>query len=424
VFWDTAEIKVKAGDGGDGRTSFLHEKFREKGGPDGGDGGRGGDVILEAKAGETTLSYFRTRRELKAEAGEDGKRRKQHGRSGEDLVVQVPSGTVVKDSSGEELADLTEPGSRFQAAKGGRGGFGNAHFISSTRQTPEVAEVGEPGEERALTLELKLIADVGLVGLPNAGKSTLLARITAAKPKIAPYPFTTIVPNLGVVEERGFHFIVSDIPGLIEGASEGRGLGHEFLRHVQRTKLLVHLIDGTTADPAGDYRTVRAELKKFDSRLSSKPELVVINKVDQPGAAEVKVGKQVDARISAATGEGVSELLGMIAERLQQISKEEKASEKVATTKIVRRHRAEDDPDLFLVQKESVGWRVTGGKVEEFARRMDLSLRPAQTRMRDIMTKLGVTRELARQGAKDGDPVHIGKQSLPLRAPTGRRPKS
>lgn len=418
MFWDTAEVHVKAGKGGDGRSSFLHEKYREKGGPDGGNGGHGGSVVFEAQPGETTLSYFRSHRRLEAERGEDGKRRKQHGRSGEDLIVQVPAGTIVKTDSGEVLADLDLPGERYRVAGGGRGGFGNAHFISSTRQTPELAEVGQPGDEYKIELELKLIADVGVVGLPNAGKSTLLSRITAAKPKIADYPFTTTVPNLGVVEERGFHFVVCDIPGLIEGASEGRGLGHEFLRHVERSRILVHLVDATSPDPKADYRTVRDELEKFNPALAKKPELVVLSKIDLADASKVRLGKKIDTRISAVTGEGVSELLGSIAERLSKLGPVELST---PDPDRVRRYTPESDPALFQVERDGAGWRVTGGKVEEFARRMKLSEKAAQFRMRDILSRLGVTRELMRQGAKEGEAVKIGGQTIPFREPRKRR---
>lgn len=417
MFWDTAQIHVKAGKGGDGRSSFLHEKYREKGGPDGGNGGHGGSVVFEAQSGETTLSYFRSHRRLEAERGEDGKRRRQHGRSGEDLIVEVPAGTVVKTESGEVLADLDEPGERYRVARGGRGGFGNAHFISSTRQTPELAEVGQSGDEYRIDLELKLIADVGVVGLPNAGKSTLLSRITAAKPKIADYPFTTTVPNLGVVEERGFHFVVCDIPGLIEGASEGRGLGHEFLRHVERSRILIHLVDATSPDPATDYRTIRGELTKFNPALAEKPELVVLNKIDVADASKVKLGKKIDAKISAATGEGVSDLLSLVAERLSKLGPAPVAEPE----RTVRRYTPKSDPSLFLVEPEGAGWRVTGGKIEEFARRMKLSDKAAQFRMRDILNRLGVTRELMRLGAKEGDSVKVGKQSIQFREPRGRR---
>lgn len=414
MFWDTAEVKVAAGRGGDGLVSFLHEKYREHGGPDGGDGGHGGSIHLIAKPGETTLSYFRAHRLLTAERGENGKHRHQHGKSGQDLEVEIPAGTIIRDHDGKILADLSEGGQRFRAARGGRGGFGNAHFTSSRRQTPDVSELGEAGEGRTLSLELKLIADVGLVGAPNAGKSTLLSIITAAKPKIAAYPFTTTVPGLGVVERGGFHFVVCDIPGLIEGASEGKGLGHEFLRHVERSRLLLHLIDGSAPDPAATYRQIRAELKKHDPELMGKPELIVINKTDQPAAREVKIGKKIDYRISAATGEGVDELLRGVAERLARLPAAEPLTEPEPS---IRRYSAADDPKLFLVEREGEGWRVTGGQIERFARRLDLSGEAAQRRFRDILERRGVTREIVRLGGKSGEMVLIGDQSVTFRSP-------
>ena len=418
MFWDTAEVKFRAGQGGDGLVSFLREKYREKGGPDGGDGGHGASIYLEARTGESTLSYFRAHRSLRAPDGERGRGRHQHGKSGSDVTYPVPVGTIIKEGD-QVLTDLDQPGERYRVARGGRGGFGNAHFTASSRQIPEVAELGDPGQERSLTLELKLIADVALIGLPNAGKSTLLARITHAKPKIAAYPFTTTVPGLGVVEERGFHFVVCDIPGLIEGAHQGKGLGHEFLRHVERSRLLVHLLDGTSQDPKRDYTQIRSELEKFNPKLPGKPELLVINKIDQPEARGVKVPRRkVDYFISAATGEGTSELLGGIAARLAQLpppgSFEEPRPKR-------RRYTPASDPRLYLVAREGEAWRVTGGNIEKFARRLDLSNGAAQVRLRDIMARTGVLRELTRQGAAEGERVKIGEQSLEFRLPRLKR---
>ncbi len=301
----------------------MHEKFREFGGPDGGDGGQGGDVIFEADESLNTLYYFKTHHKLIAENGEAGKARKSHGRNGENLIIKVPSGTVIIDEeTGQVLGDLSE-NPRLVIAKGGEGGFGNAHFISSTRQSPEVAELGEPGEEKNLILELKMIANVGLVGLPNVGKSTLLSVISAAKPKIADYEFTTLIPNLGVVEEGKFGvekgFIVADIPGLIEGASQGKGLGDEFLRHIERTEVLVHLLDATHSDLAKDYATIQKELKFYKVDIAGKPQIVAINKTEviPPEELAEKISKlkkvlgkgNEPIEISAATHKNLDQLL-------------------------------------------------------------------------------------------------------------------
>src|SRR5438067_8540365 len=292
MFLDEATIRARAGSGGSGAVSFRHEKHVPRGGPDGGDGGRGGSVILVAEPGLTTLVDFRHHRDFRAGRGGDGSGNQRAGKNGEDVEVPVPVGTTVTDAeTGEQVADLVHPGQRANLARGGRGGRGNMHFATSVQQTPRFAEKGEPGEERLLRLDLKLLADVGLIGFPNVGKSTLISRISAAKPKIADYPFTTLVPNLGVVSvDTGRSFVVADIPGLIEGAHQGAGLGHQFLRHVERTRLLVHLLDvsGTTGrDPWEDYRIIRAELAAYSSRLAELPELVALNKTDIPDAQAV-----------------------------------------------------------------------------------------------------------------------------------------
>src|SRR5882757_6159100 len=272
-FIDTVTIDVIAGDGGDGKLSFRHEKFIDKGGPDGGDGGQGGDVVLVASRNENSLAIFRYKKEVKAPSGQPGDTTRKRGRSAADLLVPVPVGTMATNGEGEVIADLTHDGQQAVIAKGGRGGYGNAHFVSSTRQTPKFAEKGEPRETLQAKLELKMIADVGLIGLPNAGKSTLLGRISNAKPEIADYPFTTITPNLGVVDiDEGTTVLMADIPGLIEGASEGKGLGHEFLRHVERTAVLIHLIDAYQPDITNAYNTIRAELKAHDPALAKRPE--------------------------------------------------------------------------------------------------------------------------------------------------------
>src|SRR5690348_11981581 len=332
MFLDRVKIWVRAGDGGDGAATFRKEAHVPRGGPDGGDGGRGGSVYLNVDAGQTTLRDFQYKHHFKASAGGRGERARRHGKAGDDLILDVPPGTaVLDDASGALLADLVATGQQAMVARGGRGGLGNTHFKSSTHQAPKHAQKGEPGEERALRLELRLIADIGLVGLPNAGKSTLLAALTAARPKIADYPFTTLEPNLGVpdlasaadpTEER--RVTIADVPGLIEGASSGAGLGHAFLRHVERTRILLHLVDGSGRDPEWDHDVIREELEAHDPALLEKPVLVVFNKIDRPAAADAwpafrraraAAGQPVVA-ISAADGTGLSELRAAVAELL------------------------------------------------------------------------------------------------------------
>jgi len=326
VFFDEAKINVKAGDGGDGCVSFRREKYVPLGGPNGGDGGKGGNVYLAANPHLNTLIGFKRRVHFKAKRGGHGKGKGQKGRQGDDVLVEVPPGTVVRDAgTGEFVADLMEEGQRALVAQGGQGGRGNAAFATSTNQAPRIAERGAPGQERWLYLELKLIADVGIVGVPNAGKSTLLSAVSAARPKIAAYPFTTLEPNLGVVALGDYtSFVMADIPGLIEGAHAGAGLGHEFLRHIERTRMIIHLLDGASADPLGDYESINEELALFDSELARKPQLVVLNKMDLPQAQELwsSVGQAMKAQgqgamsISAVTGEGIKEMLRTVAEML------------------------------------------------------------------------------------------------------------
>lgn len=334
---DRVEIYVRGGDGGNGAVSFRREKFVPHGGPDGGDGGDGGSVFLEANGRKSTLSDLRLQRRYRAGRGGHGKGKNQRGRKGEDLVIKVPRGTVVRcKDTGEVLADLTEEGARVLVARGGRGGWGNAHFATSTNRTPRIAQKGGVGEGRWLVLDLKLIADVGLVGKPNVGKSTLLSRVSAARPKIADYPFTTTEPVLGVVE-LGYHsFVLADIPGLIEGAHAGRGLGYEFLRHIERTRVLIHLLDGNAVDPASDLEEIARELQLFNPELLKKPQLVVVNKIDLPSVRErlpqLKEGLDRQDRplffISALTGEGIPELLARVSNLLSQAQEQSKQPEK------------------------------------------------------------------------------------------------
>jgi GTP-binding protein len=333
--FDRAEIKVEAGDGGDGAVSFRREKGVPFGGPDGGDGGDGGDVIIMVEPAVTSLKMFRQRRYYRAAKGKNGGNKKKHGKKGENLLLTVPVGTVVSHKSqigGNALiADLEQPGQQAVVAKGGKGGFGNAHFATSTNQAPRIAEKGGEGEENDLILELKLIADVGLIGYPNVGKSTLLAAVSAARPKIASYPFTTLEPILGVVEVGQRSFVLAEIPGLIDGAHLGRGLGHDFLRHIVRTKMLIHLVDGSSPSPAEDMARVNTELSLFDSALAQKPQLVVVNKIDLPQVrarlAEIEgsftgAGTEVFF-VSAATGEGIPELMTETMNILQSAPKPE-----------------------------------------------------------------------------------------------------
>ena len=325
-FVDEVSIYVKAGDGGDGAVAWRREKFIPRGGPAGGDGGNGGDVVLTVDTGLSTLLDYRYVREHKARSGEKGSGSDMNGRNGEDLVLRVPPGTVVKDASGETVADLKE-GDRFVLAKGGKGGLGNMNFATSTNQAPRFAEDGTPGEEKDVVLELKLLADVGIVGYPNAGKSTLISRISRARPKIADYPFTTLVPNLGVVGWRGKSFVVADIPGLIEGAHAGAGLGHQFLRHVERCRVLVHLVEGAHPDPdrspKKDREAIDRELALYSKELARKPQIVSVTKVDVPEARQAgeKLQKLLARRkkpvkvhlVSAVTGEGMDALLDAVA---------------------------------------------------------------------------------------------------------------
>lgn len=420
MFVDKVLIQAQAGDGGNGMVNFRHEKYVDRGGPDGGDGGNGGDVVLEASFSQNTLAAFRFQRRLEAESGEAGTKRKRHGRNGSDLVVPVPVGTVISDSEGRILADLIHEGQQTAVALGGKGGFGNAHFISSTRQAPQVAEKGEPGEEKELTLELKMIADVGLVGLPNAGKSTLLSVISNARPEIADYPFTTLKPNLGVVDmDKQNSLLFADIPGLIEGASQGKGLGDEFLRHVERTLVLVHLIDIYQDDIAGAYKTIQTELKSYKADLSKRPQVVVLSKIDglddeivQARLKELKPilpkGTKLLA-ISAPEKRGLKELLytvQQIAEKARQAHAKAAAKEPDASLPVLTIPTV----DAWHVIKTDDGFRVSGRKIERFASRTDFDGRHGIQRLRDIMKKMGIAHELSRQGVRAGDQIAIGPQ--------------
>lgn len=416
-FIDKVLITAIAGDGGNGKLGFRRERFVDKGGPNGGDGGDGGDIVLLASTRQNTLAAFRYQKEVKADDGNPGGESRKHGRSAPDLLVAVPVGTIATDKDGVVLADLTKDGQRAVIAKGGRGGFGNAHFVSSTRQAPAFAEKGEPGEKlEQLQLELKMIADVGLVGLPNAGKSTLLSKLSNARPEIADYPFTTLTPNLGVVDiDKSSSVLIADIPGLIEGAAEGKGLGHDFLRHVERTAVILHLIDAYTEDVATVYQTIRAELEAYQPELIKRPEIVALTKVE--GLDEeiindliaqlervVDSGTKVFA-ISAKAGIGIKPLLFAVKDIVQEVRSQVAEEEALPTIPVLK---MTDTSAHWNVKKEGDIFIVTGQNVEKFARRTDFTNEEGVQRLRDIMKRYGVLHELRRQGIEAGQMIQIG----------------
>jgi GTP-binding protein len=423
---DRARIQVTAGNGGRGVASFRREKFVPMGGPDGGDGGRGGNVYLRVDPSLTTLLPFQYRSHFKAGHGQPGRGQKQHGKYGDDLYIDVPPGTVaIDDETDLPVADLTEPGQTFLVAAGGKGGLGNSHFKTSTRQAPRVAELGEPGDERWIRLELKLIADVGLAGFPNAGKSTLLAAASAARPKIADYPFTTLEPNLGVVEvggRAGETFVMADIPGLIEGAAEGVGLGHEFLRHIERTRLLIHVIDGSGGleerDPVEDFNVIDAELRAYTEDIASKPRFLAINKIDLPETREnlTRLHEELDNRvervfeISGVTGEGVPEMMAAVAERLKDIPK------LVDLVPIEEHHvytlDSVDENAWEATQLSEHHFEVQGRKVERMLKMTDFMNEEAAERFQRILEGSGISKRLDSMGIRPGDIVHIAGAEL------------
>lgn len=418
VFVDEARIYLEAGRGGDGAVAFRREKFVPKGGPSGGDGGHGGDVVLVVDSGLNTLMDFRHQRHFRAESGRGGEGSDRYGRQGADLVVRVPPGTRVLDDEGHLLADLVHPGERRVLARGGRGGRGNSHFASASHRAPRVAERGEPGEALWVVLELTLLADVGLVGFPNAGKSTLISRLSAARPKIADYPFTTLVPNLGVVERYGDPFVMADVPGLIEGAAEGAGLGHDFLRQLSRTRVLVHLLDlspDTARDPVADYHAIRRELALYSEALAQRPEIIVANKIDLPdargrlGDVADRLGQPVLA-LSAVSGEGLDELGWHVVEALR-------AAPPAAAPPA--------PPTVPLpvpgVTVERVASVSDDGAPAVFAVGGDVLARSAMTRwgsseaeqyFMEYLRRRGVVDLLRRAGIQDGDQVQVGEGTL------------
>lgn len=419
IFFDEAKIIVQAGNGGNGSMSFRREKFVPHGGPDGGHGGDGGDVVLQVSRHLNTLMNLRKHPHWKAIRGAHGEGSDKHGKNGADVVIPVPRGTVVRDAAtGQMIADLVNTDDQVVVARGGRGGRGNAAFVSSTNQAPRFAEKGEPGEERTLLLELKLLADIGIIGLPNAGKSTFLASITAAKPKIADYPFTTLTPNLGVaiVDER--EVVLADIPGLIEGAHTGSGLGDRFLRHTERTHVLIHLIDGSLDDPLGAFDTINRELKEYNPKLATKPQVVALNKMDLPDAQAnwQKLQRKLARRkieayaISAATGQGVRDLLRAAVKKLSEVEPEPEAQEEELPV-----IRPAKDENAFEIMREGHAFRIKGRKVERTIAMTNFDQEEAIVRLHRVFKAMGVTNALEQAGVREGDKVRIGDVELEWR---------
>ncbi|AZB43781.1 GTPase ObgE [Bacillus sp. FJAT-42376] len=420
MFVDQVKIYVKGGDGGNGMVAYRREKYVPDGGPAGGDGGKGANVVFEVDEGLRTLMDFRYQRHFKADRGEHGMSKNMHGRNAEEMIVKVPPGTVVMDDDTKQvIADLTEHGQRAVIARGGRGGRGNTRFATPANPAPEIAENGEPGQERYIVMELKLLADVGLVGFPSVGKSTLLSVVSAAKPKIADYHFTTLAPNLGMVETQdGRSFVMADLPGLIEGAHEGIGLGHQFLRHIERTRVIVHVIDMSGLegrDPYEDYLTINEELKQYNLRLTERPQIIVANKMDMPDSEEnlktFKEKLQEDHpvfAVSAATREGIRDLLFKIADTIEStpefpLHEEE---EDPSVHRVVYRLEEEETP--FIITRDSAGiFDVTGEKIERLFKMTDFSREESVRRFARQLRTMGVDEALRKRGAKDGDTVRL-----------------
>lgn len=417
MFTDQVEIRVRSGKGGDGMVHFRREKYVPRGGPDGGDGGKGGDVIFEVKPTLNTLSAFRPNQKFAADDGGAGGSAQKTGRNGADLTIFVPPGTVIYDADTQTLlSDLTDAGQRLTICKGGRGGRGNQHFATSRNQAPRTAERGEPGEEKRLQLELKLIADIGLIGLPNAGKSTLLSALTNARPKIASYPFTTLEPNLGVAQvDDDTTIVLADIPGLIEGAAEGAGLGHDFLRHIQRTRVLIHLLDGLSNDPLADFSQINSELALFDPNLAKKPQIVALNKIDQPEVQERLKDlqarfkkKKVDLMaVSALARTNTRELLLNAAQKLAETPPLEEVEAPLPI------YRPQEDANQFEIRREgATEWRLSGPAIERSAAMTYWEHDGSVRRFQRLMEKLGVDEALRKAGVQEGDTVLIGDYEL------------
>lgn len=413
IFLDKTKIRIVSGRGGNGMVAWRREKYVDKGGPAGGDGGKGGDVYLIADENMSTLMDFKYKSVFKAESGENGGIKNCHGHWAKDLYIKVPLGTVVKDlKSGNIIADLVEHEQKALVAKGGRGGRGNARFATAQKRAPQFCEPGEPGIERELILELKLIADVGLLGMPNAGKSTLISRISSAKPKIADYPFTTLVPNLGVVKgPNGDGFVVADIPGLIEGASEGVGLGHDFLRHVERCRFLVHLVDLTAENPFSNYEKINIELAKHSQKLSELYQIVALNKVD---AVDEVIKNEMFSKfksvaedvflISAVTGENIQALVNFMAQKVKEI---EKPVSDIVVEEDLEAYN-NDDSEYEITKAAKDTFVITGGKVGRLAQVTDARNTEQVIRFQNILTGMGVFEKLKSMNVKDGDTIIVG----------------
>jgi GTP-binding protein len=453
MFYDRAKINVRAGNGGDGSASFRREKYAPKGGPDGGDGGRGGSVYLRVEPSMNTLLAFHYKQHFKAQPGGSGRSNQRHGKAADDLYIDVPPGTYAEVIDEDPVpgspvevvqADLLRPGQTLMVARGGRGGLGNVHFATSTHQAPRFAEKGEPGQERTVTLELKIIADVGLLGYPNVGKSTLLSVASAAQPKIADYPFTTLQPMLGVVRVDDDTFVMADIPGLIEGASSGAGLGLEFLRHVERTRLLLHVVDGSaglwwdaapeaegkthpsqTTDPIEDFKRINAELEQYDPTMSTKPQIIAINKIDLQEVRDRlpelmerfrEMGYEDVYPISAATGQGVQELLGAVAAKLHELPRPEweepERAEEEEEVVVPTRHVAAESQRFDITQESDSRFRVSGERIERLVSMTDMGNPFALERMQRELDRMGISDALRAAGVETGDMVAIGRIEL------------
>ncbi|MDY6846541.1 MAG: GTPase ObgE [Chloroflexota bacterium] len=415
MYLDEAEIYVESGRGGDGIVHFHREKYKPRGGPDGGDGGRGGDVILEVNPHINTLFDFRHKSRYIADSGKNGGPNNMTGKSAKDLIVYVPPGTLVYNAeTGDLVGDLVEEGQQLIVAKGGRGGRGNQHFATSRNQTPRMAEKGVPEESRTLRLELKMIADVGIVGVPNAGKSSLLSIVSNAKPKIAEYPFTTLSPNLGVAKlDVDTVLVLADIPGLIEGAHEGVGLGFSFLRHIQRTKVLIHVLDGLSEDPLSDFSQINSEMALFDEKIKEKPQIVAFNKMDLPSVQarwlEIKqsimeLGYEI-VPISTVTHENVNQLMWQTSELLQDAPEPEPVD-------VMPVYRASEDPKAFTVKEVEDGWQVNGEAIERAAAMTYWEHRESVRRFQRLMENIGVEEALQEAGVEEGDTVYVGEYTL------------
>lgn len=435
MFCDQVEVSVIAGKGGDGFVGFRREKYVPHGGPDGGNGGNGGNVILRVNSNLNSLIDIKKQKFYRADPGVNGHRFDMAGRAGEDLFLEVPPGTLVYSAeTGALLADLVVEGRTFTVAKGGRGGHGNAHFASSVRQAPDFAEFGEPGQQVSLRLEMQMVADVGIIGIPSVGKSTLISRITDAKPKIADYPFTTLIPNMGVVDmsrwgsDKGETFVVADVPGLIEGAHEGKGLGHEFLRHVSRTAILLHVLDCQAQDPFKDYETLMKELSAYREELATRPQVLVVNKIDTLDEStrdflKEEVLKYLKKKklalpvfmISAVTGEGLKPVLFHLLGEVRRLKAVRALTPLKAEEVHVFRPHLERDPMAFEVIKEGNAFVVKGGRIQQIAVMTDFLNPSAVMRVHDVLEKMDIARALRGQGAVVGDRIKIGEATLEFR---------